>query len=72
MGLKYAAVGHITLDELGDHLRIGGGVSYGSVFVAGLGVRATAVSRIGSDMPDELLSYLRGEGVDTSGVRRTC
>ncbi|MEM0191965.1 MAG: carbohydrate kinase family protein [Candidatus Korarchaeum sp.] len=72
MGLKYAAVGHITIDEFGDHLRIGGGVSYGSVFVAGLGVRATAVSRIGSDMPDELLSYLRYEGVDTSGVRRTC
>lgn len=70
--MRYAAVGHITIDEFSDHFRIGGGVSYGSVFAAGLGIQAIAISRVGYDMPSDLLSYLRDEGVDTSRVKRTC
>ncbi len=70
--MKYAAVGHITIDEFEDHLRLGGSVSYGSVFASGLGIQAIAVSRIGYDMPEGLLAQLIKEGVDTSRVRRTC
>ncbi|RDD53170.1 MAG: hypothetical protein BA066_05880 [Candidatus Korarchaeota archaeon NZ13-K] len=35
-------------------------------------MRALAVSRIGHDMPDDMLRTLAEEGVDLSGVRRSC
>lgn len=70
--MRYAVVGHITVDEFDRGARIGGSVSYGSVFAAGLGIHASAVSRIGRDMPYELLMQLEREGVDTSRVKRVC
>ncbi len=70
--MDYVAVGHITVDELDGLTRLGGGVSYGSAFAAGLGLTAKVVSRIGRDMTDELLRPLMEAGVDLSGVRRTC
>ncbi len=70
--MDYVAVGHITVDELDGLTRLGGGVSYGSAFAAGLGLTAKVVSRIGRDVTDELLRPLMEAGVDLSGVRRTC
>lgn len=70
--MDYIAVGHITLDELDGVLRIGGGVSYGSTFAAGLGLRTMVVSRVGRDLTDELLDPLIRTGVDLSGIKRTC
>ncbi|MCD6348108.1 MAG: carbohydrate kinase family protein [Candidatus Korarchaeota archaeon] len=71
----YAAVGHVTLDELlstSEKLRLGGSVSYGSVFAAGLGYTSIIVSRMGRDLPEDLLEYLRRSGVNTSRIKRTC
>jgi sugar/nucleoside kinase (ribokinase family) len=69
--MSYAAVGHITVDEI-DRVRIGGSVVYGSLFATGLGMRASIVSRVGRDMPEEFLAKLEEEGVDTSRVKRSC
>ncbi|MCS7102505.1 MAG: carbohydrate kinase family protein [Candidatus Korarchaeum sp.] len=70
--MRYAAVGHITIDDFGSQLRVGGSVSYGSTFAAGLGLQSLAVSRVGYDMSEELLRQLEREGVDTSRVKRAC
>ncbi|MDK2383903.1 MAG: PfkB family carbohydrate kinase [Candidatus Korarchaeota archaeon] len=70
--MDYVAVGHITVDELDGLVRLGGGVSYGSAFAAGLGLAAKVVSRVGTDLSDELLRPLREAGVDLSGLRRAC
>ncbi len=60
------------MDELDGLVRLGGGVSYGSAFAAGLGLAAKVVSRVGADLTEELLRPLMEAGVDLSGVRRTC
>ncbi len=59
------------MDELDGLVRLGGGVSYGSAFAAGLGLAAKVVSRVGADLTEELLRPLMEAGVDLSGVRRT-
>ncbi len=69
--MSYVAIGHITIDEM-DRVRIGGSVVYGSLFATGLGMRASIVSRVGEDMPEEFLERLEEEGIDTSRVRRSC
>ncbi len=66
----YLAVGHLTLDELGGgKVRIGGAVAYGSAFIAGLGLSAGVVSVVGKDFSDNMLRWLKGLGVDLSGLR---
>ncbi len=69
--MSYVAVGHMTIDEI-DGVRIGGSVVYGSLFAAGLGMRASVVSRVGRDFPEEFLDKLEEEGIDTSRVKRSC
>lgn len=70
--MRYAAVGHLTLDDFGGEIRIGGSVAYGCSFAAGLGLESLAVSRVGMDMPESHLNFLREQGVDVSRVRRSC
>jgi len=60
------------LDELDGSVRLGGGVSYGSAFAAGLGLTAKVVSRVGADLDEGLLRPLKEAGVDLTDVRRTC
>lgn len=70
--MRYAAVGHLTLDDFGTELRIGGCVAYGCAFAAGLSLESLAIARVGRDMPESFLEFLRDLGVDTTRVKRSC
>ena len=72
--MKYACIGHLTIDIIVKEgvLRqsLGGSVAYGTVSSKAYGVNSSlAISKVGYDFPEEYLLFLARHGVDISGVR---
>ncbi len=68
MGLELAVLGHVAIDHVltpeGCRTQLGGPPAYVSLIAQRLGVAARAVTRIGEDMPKDLMEQLRGLGVE--------
>ena len=74
MNPQITVIGHIMEEmiQFPDHSLgpvLGGPAAYSSVVIACLGARVGLVTRIGPDMPEELLAPLFEAGVDVTGLR---
>jgi len=73
--LDLVVIGHILKEkivfpdgrEMGPLL--GSPAAYGAVAAARLGLKTGIVSKVGKDMPDELIEILKQAGVDTRGLK---
>ncbi len=76
--LDVAVVGNFSIDYLKLPRRpepytiMGGAVAYVSLVTRRLGGSVAVVSKVGLDFPDAYLQQLQNEGVDTSGIIKTC
>ena len=72
--MKIAVFGNLTVDEIRSNgqarLVPGGSALYVSAASAFLNARVSLFSSIGQDYPVETLKWLKGQGVDVSGVNR--
>jgi len=75
MNLDVVVIGHLLKEKIifpdGKKMGpvLGSPAAYSSVASARLGLKTGLVTRIGRDMPEELLKVFKETGVDTEGIK---